>query len=82
MRDLGLFNLKKKKLWGNLILAQQYLKALRRNMGREFLLESVVIGQGEMFLKRTRVALPWKKLFAMGVVMHWNNLFREVHRTL
>lgn len=72
----------RRKLWGDLIVAQHYLKALTRKMGREFLPVPVVIGQGKMFLKRRRVALHWNKLFTMGVVTHWNNLSREVHRII
>lgn len=50
MREMGLFSLEK-NLWGDLIVVQQYLKALKRKMGREFLLGPIELIQGEMFLK-------------------------------
>ncbi|GAB0189320.1 mitochondrial enolase superfamily member 1 [Grus japonensis] len=48
LRELGLFSLEKRRLWGDLIAAFQYLKGPTGKMVRDCLSGSVVTGQGVM----------------------------------
>ncbi|GAB0176180.1 hypothetical protein GRJ2_000083200 [Grus japonensis] len=50
LRELGLFSLEKRRLWGDLIAAYQYLKGPTGKLVRDCLSGSVVIGQGVMCL--------------------------------
>ncbi|GAB0177089.1 mitochondrial enolase superfamily member 1 [Grus japonensis] len=50
LRELGLFSLEKRRLWGDLIVAYQYLKGPTGKMVRDCLSGSVVTGQGVMGL--------------------------------
>ncbi|GAB0176578.1 mitochondrial enolase superfamily member 1 [Grus japonensis] len=50
LRELGLFSLEKRRLWGDLIAAFQYLKGPTGKMVRDCLSGSVVTGQGVMAL--------------------------------
>ncbi|GAB0195069.1 hypothetical protein GRJ2_001972200 [Grus japonensis] len=50
LRELGLFSLEKRRLWGDLIAAFQYLKGPTGKMVRDCLSGSVVTGQGVMGL--------------------------------
>ncbi|GAB0197855.1 mitochondrial enolase superfamily member 1 [Grus japonensis] len=50
LRELGLFSLEKRRLWGDLIAAYQYLKGPTEKLVRDCLSGSVVVGQGVMSL--------------------------------
>ncbi|GAB0202199.1 mitochondrial enolase superfamily member 1 [Grus japonensis] len=50
LRELGLFSLEKRRLWGDLIVAFQYLKGPTGMMVRDCLSGNVVTGQGVMGL--------------------------------
>ncbi|KAK4815994.1 hypothetical protein QYF61_010862 [Mycteria americana] len=50
LRELRLFSLEKRRLWGDLIAAFQYLKGALRKMGTNILAGPVATGQGVMVL--------------------------------
>ena len=50
LRDLGLFILEKRRLWGKLTVAFQYLRGLISRRGTDFLHSLIVIGEGGVAL--------------------------------
>jgi len=80
LRELGLFSLGKRRLWGALIVASQYFKGAYKKNGDKLLHKTCCDRtRGNGFkLKEGRFRLDIrKKLFTMRVVRHWHRLPRE-----
>ncbi|KAK4827887.1 LOW QUALITY PROTEIN: hypothetical protein QYF61_022310 [Mycteria americana] len=89
LRELGLFSLEKRRLWGDLIVAFQYLKGAYRKDGEgPFMKECSDRMRGNSFnIKEGRFTLDIlskkrrtskKNFFTVRVVRHWNRLPTEI----
>ena len=74
---MGLFSLEKRRLWGHVIAAFQYLKGAYRKAGEGLFTRACsdrTRGNG-FRLKKGRFTLDVrKKFFTMTVMRHWNRL--------
>ena len=81
LRDLGLFSLEKRRLWGDLIAAFQYLKEAYWKAGEGLFMRACSDSmRGNSFkLGEDRLKLDiTKKFFSVRVMKHWNRLPRKV----
>ena len=77
LRELGLFNLEKRRLWGDLTAALQYLKGAYKQEGGQLFIRIDNGRRNGFKLKEGRNLDIRRKFFTMGVVKCWNRLPRE-----
>jgi len=80
LRELGLFNLEKRRLWGHLVAAFQYLQEAYRKGGEGLFIKECSDRTRDNCFKLTegRYRLDIrKKFFTLRVVRHWNRLPRK-----
>ena len=80
-REVGLFSLEKRRLWGDLTVAFQYMKGAYKQEGERLFMRvdsdrirgnGFKLGQGKfgLYIRRT--------FFTQRVVTHWNRLLRRL----
>ncbi|KAK4823969.1 LOW QUALITY PROTEIN: hypothetical protein QYF61_008355 [Mycteria americana] len=78
LRELGLFSLEKKRLWGNLIVAFQYLKEACKKDGERLFTKALTRGKSFKPKESTFRLDIRRKYFKMRVVRQWNRLPSKV----
>ena len=81
LKELVLFSLEKRRFWGDIIAAFQYLKEVYRKTGEGLLTRACSnrMRGNDFKLEERRFRLDIrKKLFTVRVVRHWNRLLSEV----